>query len=98
MAITMAESARPNLVTPRVFSKRELQSVRAPALLLIGENERLYGAHAALKIAQEKMPGLTGAVISNASHLAAMAQPEEVNERVVRFLRGGVIHARSEAA
>jgi pimeloyl-ACP methyl ester carboxylesterase len=98
MAVTMAESARPNLITPRVFSKAELRSVRAPTLLLIGENERLYDAHAALKTAQERMPGLTGAVIPDAPHLAAMARPEDVNERIVRFLRGIVIHARSEAA
>jgi pimeloyl-ACP methyl ester carboxylesterase len=98
MAVTMSESARPNLISPRVFSKAELRSVRAPTLLLIGENERLYDAHTALKTAQERMPGLTGAVIPNAPHLAALAQPEDVNERIVRFLRGMVIHARSEAA
>jgi len=96
MAVTMAESARPNLVTPRVFSRGELRAVRAPTLLLIGENERLYDAHEALKIAQEKMPGLAGAVIANAPHLAAMAQPDDVNERIIRFLRG--IAMRSEAA
>jgi len=98
MAITMAESARPNLVAPRVLSKAELRSVRAPALLLIGENERLYDAHVALKTAQERMPGLAGAVIPNAPHLAALAQPDEVNERIVRFLRGIACVARSEAA
>jgi pimeloyl-ACP methyl ester carboxylesterase len=93
MAITMAESARPNLVRPRVFSTAELRAVRAPTLLLIGENEVLYEAHATLKRAQERMPGLTGAVIPNAPHLAAMAQPDDVNERVVRFLRGIVVRA-----
>jgi pimeloyl-ACP methyl ester carboxylesterase len=98
MAVTMAESARPNLVTPRVFSKAELRSVRAPTLLLIGANERLYDAHAALRTAHEKMPGLVGAVIPNAPHLAAMAQPDEVNEHMVRFLRGVAISVRSEAA
>jgi len=96
MAVTMAESARPNLVTPRVFSRGELRAVRAPTLLLIGENERLYDAHEALKIAQEKMPGLAGAVIANAPHLAAMAQPDDVNGRIIRFLRG--IAMRREAA
>jgi len=98
MAVTMAESARPNLIKPRVFSKSELRSVRAPTLLLIGEHERLYDAHAALKVAQERMPGLTGAVIPNASHLASMAQPGDVNERTVRFLRGIACVVRGEAA
>lgn len=93
MAITMAESARPNLVNPKVFSKEELRSVRAPTLLLIGEREMLYDAHATLKYAQERMPGLTGEVIPNAPHLAAVAQPDDVNERIVRFLRGIVVRA-----
>lgn len=91
MAITMAESSRPNLINPKVFSKEELRSVRAPTLLLIGEQEMLYDAHATLKYAQERMPGLAGAVIPNANHLAAVAQPDDVNERVVRFLRGIVV-------
>jgi pimeloyl-ACP methyl ester carboxylesterase len=98
MAVTMAESARPNLITPRVFSKSELRSVRAPTLLLIGEQERLYDAHVALKTAQERMPGLIGAVIPGASHLASMAQPGDVNERIVRFLRGIACVVRGEAA
>jgi pimeloyl-ACP methyl ester carboxylesterase len=51
-----------------------------------------------LKLAQERMPGLSGAVIPNAPHLAAMGQPNEVNERIVRFLRGIALPARCEAA
>jgi pimeloyl-ACP methyl ester carboxylesterase len=98
MAVTMAESARPNLISPKVFGKAELRSVRAPTLLLIGEKETLYPAHATLKRAQERMPGLSGAVIPNAPHLAGMAQPELVNERIIRFLRGIALPARSEAA
>jgi pimeloyl-ACP methyl ester carboxylesterase len=65
---------------------------------LIGEHERLYDAHATLKHAQERMPGLTGAVIPQATHLAAMSQPVDVNERMIRFLRGIALPARSEAA
>jgi pimeloyl-ACP methyl ester carboxylesterase len=98
MAVTMNESARPNLVNPKVFSTAELRAVRAPTLLLIGEHERLYDAHATLKHAQERMPGLTGAVIPQATHLAAMSQPVDVNERMIRFLRGIALPARSEAA
>jgi pimeloyl-ACP methyl ester carboxylesterase len=98
MAVTMAESARPNLVTPRVFSKRELGAVRAPTLLLVGEHERLYDAHSAVKIAQERMPGLVGEVIPDATHLASMAQPEIVNARIICFLRGIACLARGEAA
>jgi hypothetical protein len=36
MSVTMSESARPNTVSPIVFSESELQAIRAPTLLLIG--------------------------------------------------------------
>lgn len=87
MSVTMSVSAVPNTVRPTVFSNAELAAIRAPSLLLIGENEPLYEPHATLKKAMERMPGLSGAVVSNAHHLAALARPDDVNERVVRFLR-----------
>jgi hypothetical protein len=37
-------------------------------------------------------------VIPNAPQLAALAQPAEVNERIIRFLRGTACTTRSEAA
>jgi hypothetical protein len=33
------------------------------------------------------MPRLSGAIVPNAHHLAAIAQPDDVNERIVRFLQ-----------
>ena len=83
----MSESARPNTVSPIVFSASELKAIRAPTLLLIGENERLYDPHATLKRALKRMPCLSGAIVPNAHHLAAMAQPDDVNERIIRFLQ-----------
>lgn len=87
MSVTMSVSAIPNTVRVGVFSDAELAAIRAPTLLLIGEHERLYEAHATLKRAIERMPALTGAVIPNAHHLAALAQPEDVNEQITRFLQ-----------
>jgi len=37
-------------------------------------------------------------VIPNAPQLAALARPAEVNERIIRFLRGTACTTRSEAA
>jgi pimeloyl-ACP methyl ester carboxylesterase len=98
MAVTMTESVRPSVARPKVFSKAELRAVRAPTLLLIGENETLYDARSTLNRAQQRMPGLTGEVIPKAGHLASMAQPQEVNERIVRFLRCIAVPSRKEAA
>lgn len=91
MAVTLSDSARPNLVSPRVFSKSELAANRVFTLLLIGEHELLYEPEATLQLALERMPGLSGAIISGAHHLAALACPHDVNERILRFLgaRGG---------
>jgi pimeloyl-ACP methyl ester carboxylesterase len=86
MSVTMSVSARPNTVWPVVFSKTELKAIRTPTLLLIGAQERLYEALPTLKRALQRMPGLSGAIVPNAGHLAAMTHPDEVNERIIQFL------------
>jgi hypothetical protein len=32
------------------------------------------------------MPGLQGAIVPDADHIAAMAQPDDVNARIIGFL------------
>jgi pimeloyl-ACP methyl ester carboxylesterase len=86
MAVTMAESARPNLAPATVFSARQLAQLGVPALLLIGEKETLYRAQDVLDLAMARAPGLSGAVIRGADHLVALARPDEVNARILRFL------------
>lgn len=86
MAVTMAVSARPNLAKAIVFRKRDLAAVRAPTLLLIGENEVLYKPHETIVLAQKRLPGLQGEVIAGADHLASMSAPDVVNARILRFL------------
>jgi pimeloyl-ACP methyl ester carboxylesterase len=81
-----ALSRPPNVVPPFVFSTTELQVIRVPTLLLIGDKESLYEPHAALKRALDRMPGLTCEIVPDAHHIAAMARPEYVNDRIVRFL------------
>jgi pimeloyl-ACP methyl ester carboxylesterase len=88
MGATMAERPRVNIVNASVFTAEELRAIEAPALLLIGERERLYDPKATLALARKRMPGLDGAVVANADHIAAMAQPSDVNDRILRFLRG----------
>jgi pimeloyl-ACP methyl ester carboxylesterase len=88
MAATMAERPEVSVISPTVFSRNALRAIRAPTLLLIGAEETLYEPHAMLRLAQSRMPGLTGAIVPDADHIAAMAQPDDVNGRVVRFLQG----------
>ena len=87
MAVTMSEAPSVSIISASVFSKAQLRAIRAPTLLLIGEKERLYEPHATLKLAQERMPGLAGAIVPGADHIAAMAQADDIDERIIRFLQ-----------
>jgi pimeloyl-ACP methyl ester carboxylesterase len=86
MGVTMSEAPKVSVIKPTVFSNAQLRSVGTPTLLLIGENESLYEPRATLKMAQQRMPQLHGAVVPGADHIAAMSQPEEVSARILAFL------------
>jgi pimeloyl-ACP methyl ester carboxylesterase len=57
-------------------------------LLLIGEYEQLYDPAATLARARRLKPGLEAELVPAADHIAAMAQPEWVNARLLAFLGG----------
>jgi pimeloyl-ACP methyl ester carboxylesterase len=86
IGVTMAERAKVSVTNPTVFSRAQLRAIRAPTLLLIGDKETLYEPRAMLQLAQARMPGLQGAIVLDADHIAAMAQPDDVNARIVAFL------------
>ena len=75
MSVRMMEGAKLNTIDAPAFSRAELRKIRAPVLLLIGEKETLYPPQETLELAMARVPRLTGAVIANADHIAAMAQP-----------------------
>lgn len=87
MGVTMTERPKVSISKAPAFSRAKLRAIRAPMLLLIGDLERLYEPHATLKRAQERMPGLHGAVVPGADHIAAMAQPDDINQRIIQFLQ-----------
>jgi pimeloyl-ACP methyl ester carboxylesterase len=75
-----------NRVWPRVFTADELRAVDAPALLLLGDRERIYRPEAAAVAAAERMPGIDVRVIPRAHHVTAIAQPEAVGREIRHFL------------
>ncbi|WP_161634521.1 alpha/beta fold hydrolase [Mesorhizobium loti] len=91
MAATMGAVSKLSIISPAVLSGRELRAIRAPTLLLIGDGEKLYGPAAMLALARRRMPGIEGAIVAGADHIAAMAQPDDVNERIIAFLERGVV-------
>jgi len=86
IGVTMAERAKVSVTNPTVFSRAQLRRVRPPTLLLIGDKETLYQPRAMLDLAQTRMPGLQGEIVPDADHIAAMAQPDDVNARIIGFL------------
>ena len=74
----------------RRCSRRRSCGESAPTLLLIGEKEVIYEPHATLKRARDRMRRLEGDIVANAHHIAAMAQPDEINARIRQFLQWSV--------
>jgi pimeloyl-ACP methyl ester carboxylesterase len=75
-----------NRVFPRLFSKEEFSAIRAPVLLLFGDKEAIYGdLESAIRSARDLIPNVEIELIPNAHHIAAIAQPELVNQRILRF-------------
>ena len=86
MGVTMAESPDVTVTQTPVFTPAELRRITAPMLLLIGEYEQLYDPAATLKRARRMQPGIEAELVPAADHIAAMAQPDWVNARLLAFL------------
>ncbi len=75
-----------NQVFPRVYSKAEFAQIKAQVLLLLGEQEAIYNdLQAARRAAVELIPSVRVVMIPNAHHVAAVANPEAVNQELLRF-------------
>jgi pimeloyl-ACP methyl ester carboxylesterase len=86
MALTMA--LRPKLATINadVLPLADVRAIVAPTLLLIGERETLYDPARTLAVAKARMPKITAELVPAADHIAALAQPDAVNARILAFL------------
>ena len=73
-------------VMPSVFSDDELQGLRVPVLLLIGENEVIYDAAEALARARRLVPDFRGELVPECSHDMSFSQYRIVDARVLDFL------------
>jgi pimeloyl-ACP methyl ester carboxylesterase len=75
------------LVKPTVLQDGELQSLKIPALYLVGENEKIYSAQKAIQRLHRVAPHIIAEVIPNAGHDLTIVQAEMVNTKVLEFLR-----------
>ena len=71
-----------------VFEDSELQGIKQPALLLVGDQEKIFDPKQLLDRARRLMPKLEAELIANAGHLLPIDQAETVNARMLAFLKG----------
>lgn len=74
------------LVSPTVLTDKELQSLKVPSLYVVGENEKIYSAQAALERLGRVAPRIETKLIHDAGHDLTIVQSKMVNEIVLEFL------------
>lgn len=69
------------------MTDKELQSLKLPALYLVGENEKIYSAQKAIQRLNRVAPHIEAELIPNAGHDLSVVQAELVNSKVLEFLK-----------
>ena len=59
-----------------------------PCLFLVGENEKMYSARAAVRRLSRVAPQVKAQIISGAGHDLTIVHPRLVTEKVLGFLAG----------
>ena len=75
-----------NASFPRWLSKKHLQNITMPVLVMFGENEFAFSVKKAMKRANQIIEKLDMEMIKEASHLLPASKPDYVNEKVKDFL------------
>lgn len=71
---------------PRVYSKQEFAQIEARRLLILGGKEMIFNnLQAAIRAGRELIPGVQIELIPDAHHITALAQPEVVNQKILKF-------------
>jgi pimeloyl-ACP methyl ester carboxylesterase len=76
------------LPTVRVLRDEELRRFRSPTLVVIGADEKIYDASAALARAKALIADVRTVLIPDASHDLMFCQPARVNAALTTFLAG----------
>ncbi len=74
------------LPLPQRLPPTVIRAIAAPTLLVYGEQEKMYGAPAAIAVARAHLPALETLLVPEASHDLTLRQAARVDEAVVRFL------------
>jgi len=74
---------------PSVLKDQELQSIRVPALFLVGENEKVYSAQKAVQRLSRVAPQIKTEVLADTGHGLTFTQVKLINKKVLDFLGEG---------
>ena len=78
-------NSKPRMLAMIPFSKKELQSLKIPVLVLIGDHDIVNGEKSLVK-ARKYLPNVQTDVIQDAGHFLSIDQSEMVNQKVMIFL------------
>jgi pimeloyl-ACP methyl ester carboxylesterase len=78
--------ARPRMIWPRAFGAEDWSGFKVPALFLVGENEKIYPAKAAVRRLHRLAPTVRTEIIPGAGHDLTMVTASLVDERILAFL------------
>jgi pimeloyl-ACP methyl ester carboxylesterase len=84
--VAMQNALPRNKLFPTYMKDEELKQIKAPALLLIGDQEVQYDPEQATMRACKVMPHIEAHIIKDAGHGLPLEQPERVNRLVLHFL------------
>jgi pimeloyl-ACP methyl ester carboxylesterase len=74
------------MVNPTVLTDGDLQRLNVPTLYIVGANEKIYSAGAAIVRIQRVAPHIQTKLIPGAGHDLTIVQAEMVNKAVLEFL------------
>ncbi|WP_274363786.1 alpha/beta fold hydrolase [Paenibacillus thermotolerans] len=74
------------ILIPSVFSDEELQRIKAPCLMLIGDKEVIYKVPKVIKRAKRLIPHIVTRMIPGAGHALSIEKADAVNQEIVNFL------------
>jgi len=81
-------------IYPSELPDRELRALACPALVLLGDQERIYDPVRAADRARSLMPDAHVEVVPDLGHLLGMQRPDLINPKILDFISAG----RSRAA
>lgn len=68
------------------FSKKDLQSIKAPVLVLIGDND-IINTKTTIQQTEKHLSHGKGEIIPSAGHFLSVDQASIVNKKIVEFLK-----------